>query len=391
MPAPSQRRSAVRRPAPSAASNRGKSAEKSATEDNPPVEVSLDPLVELPEGAEDSSAALPAATAVSGRRSASKRGAGSSVRSKNASGRTSARKPISPEEQAKRRAALRSILLIVGGVACVLIVVAVLVLVVFKKDPQLESARSHLAALESGMSHVDTRVEYDEATKALGEIPDLPEVAARKSDLKKALADLEPTIQKSEREARVTDNRKVLMNQLAKLTDPEVDLDKLAIDCMAFVKNPVDPSGAPNPDYATEFAPAVNDIQVRLASVETERGRREVVATTGAAQRAQLAVEALVKEEKFAAAQQVLTDTATKFPKSDLSRLRRDLGDATESAWASVKVYVETHYQDYAAPGIGQSDRQKALEQAHARLDGVISTWGIDSYVSQAKELRAKY
>jgi hypothetical protein len=382
MPAPSQRRSAVRRSGSTNSSVRAVS-QKSATEDDLPVQV--------PEGGEDSSAALPSASAVSGRRSASRRGAGSSARGPATSGRTSARRPLTPEEQAKRRAAMRSMLKVVGGVAALLIVAAILVLFVFKKDPQLEAARSHLAALDSGMSRIASRADYDAATKSLAEIPDLPEVAARKSELKKALADLEPQIQKSEREARVTENRKVLMAQLAKLTDSSVDLDKLAIDCMAFVKNPVDPSAAPNEAYAKEFDSAVNDIQVRLASVETERGRRDAAATTGASQRAQLEVEALVKEEKFAAAQQVIADTAAKFPKSDLSRVRRDLNDALESRWNSVKVYVENRYQDYAAPGITQSLRQKALEEARARLDGVIANWGVETYVNQAKELRAKY
>lgn len=381
MPVPSQRRSSVRRSGSSARAASPEPKQKAATEE---IEI------EAPEGAIDSSHTN---AAVSGRSSSvrsSRRMASASTRS-GGSNRKSARTPLTPEEQAKRRAATKTMLGIIAGVAVVVIVVAVLVLVVFKKDPALEDGQSKLAQVRSSLSTLDTRLEFDETKKVLSSVPDLADLAKSKFELAKQLADLETAVAAKEREARVADNRKTLVAQLAKLTDAETDLDKLETDCLAFVKNPVDPNGAPNVSYVTEFQAAVNDIQVRLASIVSERGRRDQANTTGAVQRVQLEVEALVKAEKFAEAITRIDTSTGKFPKADFGRVRTFVNDSAKSAWTSVARYVETRYADYTAPGITPSVRQKALEDARVRLDKVISTWGIDSYVSQAKDLRAKY
>jgi hypothetical protein len=71
--------------------------------------------------------------------------------------------------------------------------------------------------------------------------------------------------------------------------------------------------------------------------------------------------------------------------------VRSFVTDSAASNWTSIQGYVDTRYADYTAPGITQSMRQKALDEAHARLDRVITNWGIDSYVGQAKDLRGKY
>lgn len=388
MPPPS-RRSSSRNSGSSARAGTAPVAptEKSATEE-------ID--VEIPAQAEDSSALN---TAVSGRRSSarnSRRSAASSGRSGGSertasSNRVSARRPATPEELAKRRQNLRTMLKIVAGVALTVIVVAVLVLVVFKKDPIAEGATTKLAAVQAALSTIDTRVSYDEAVKQLASVPDLPAIMPRKAELKKALDELDAKVSRGEREARVVENRKNLLNQLAKLTDPAVDLDKLSLDCLAFVKNPVDPTAAPNPSYASEFSSATNDIQVRVASIETERGRRETAATTGVSQRVQLECEGLIKDEKFGAALALIEENAAKYPKADLARARTYVKDSAASAWTSVQGYVDNRYKDFASPGINPTARTKALEEAHARLDGVATTWGIDTYVTQARELRAKY
>ena len=383
MPAPSQRRSSVRR---SSASSSSKASSKASQQKAATEEIEI----EKPEGAEDSSALN---TAVSGRASSvrgSRRMRTASGRT-SGSGKTSSRREKSPEDVAKRRQTIKSLLMIAIGVAVAVLVVAVLVLVVFKKDPLLEDASAKLAQVQSSLSTLDTRAEFEDAQKILKSVPDLPATAARKAELGKTLADIETHVAATERESRVASNRGALLAQLAKLTDPATDLDKLAVDCAAFTKNPVDPTAAPNPDYVTEFSAAVNDIQVRLAQIETERGRRDTAGTTGAAQRVQLEVEGLVKEEKFAAALKLIDEGAVKFPKADFGRVRTYVTESAASTWTSVQGYVDTRYADYAAPGITQSMRQKALEEARARLDRVITNWGIDSYVGQAKDLRGKY
>ena len=381
MPAPSQRRSSVRRSGPPARATSREPDEKSSTEE---IEIDV-PAPAIEPGSTDA--------AVSGRSSTvrSSRKKGSVSNRSGGSSRKSARQPLTPEEQAKRRAATKAVLGIIVGVAVAVLVVAVLVLVVFKKDPALEDGQSKLAQVRSSLSTLDTRMEFDEARKVLASVPDLPQLAKSKSELAQELADLETAVAAKEREARVADNRKVLVAQLAKLTDAETDLDKLEIDCLAFVKNPVDPDGAPNASHVTEFQAAVNDIQVRLASIASERSRRDQANTTGAVQRVQLEVEALVKAERFAEANALIDSNELRFPKANFGRVRSFVKDSAKSAWTSVTGYVETRYADYTAPGITLSVRQQALEDARVRLDKVISTWGIDSYVSQAKELRAKY
>ena len=385
MPAPSSRssRSNVRnsgssvRKGPAPAPKK----EKAATEE---IEV------EFPTGVEDSNSR---SSAVSGRQSGarnSKRLTSASGRS-SGSGRPSARRPVTPEELAKRRQSIRTGLMIAIGVAVTVAIVAVLVLVVFKKDPLAEEASSKLASVQSSLGSISNRAGFVEISKLLASVPDLPAVAQRKAELKKELAKLEDKVAKSERDARVADNRKMLLEQLAKLTDPATDLDKLGLDCQAFVKNPVDTSAVPDPNLTTEFANAINDIQTRLTSIEVERNRRLAAVTTDVAQRVQLNVESLIKSEKFAEATKLIDENAAKYPKADLGRARTYVTDSAASAWTSVQGYVENRYKDYASPGITQTVRQKALAEAHARLDMVISTWGIDTFTTQARDLRAKY
>ncbi len=385
MPAPSSRRSSVRGSA-SSVSRAPQAKPKAETEE---IEV------QAPDGGVDDAigSSTGSASAVSSRRSAarsSRRGKSPSGTSPSTSGRVSSRQPT-PEDLAKRRQAIKSGLMIALGVALTVIVVLVLVLVVFKKDVQAEAANSAMTEVDRSLSNIVTRADFTQATKVLAGVPDLPAFAPRKAALKKRLADSEAQVEAGEREARVIENRKVLQAQLVKLNDPGTDLDKLEVDCQAFMKNPVEPTGAANPGYAIEFAAAVNDVQVRLAAITSERGRREAAATTGAVQQIQLEVEGLIKASKYGEALKVIDTAAGKFTKADFSRVRTYVNESAASAWTSVEGFVKNRYDDYEAPGITQSVRQKALEDARVKLDSVIATWGIDDFVSKARDLRAKH
>ncbi len=332
-------------------------------------------------------------SSLSGRRAAgrsSRRMSSASGTNKSPSGRSSARQPT-PEDLAKRRHTLKVAAKIAIGVALTVGVVLLLVLVVFKKDVQAEAANARFAQVERVLPNLSTRAEFDQATKDLAAVPDLPPFAPRKAQLKKLLAETETTVEAGERAARVAENRKVLQAQLVKLNDPTTDLDKLEVDCQAFMKNPVDPLAAPNAGYALEFVAAVNEVQIRLASITSERGRREAAATTGAVQQVQLEVEGLIKQEKFSDALKVIDTAAGTFTKADFSRVRTFVSESAASAWTSIEGYVKNRYDDYASPGITQPMRQKALEDAQARLDGMIATWGLEDYLTKARELRAKY
>ena len=337
-------------------------------------------------------------TAVSGRTASSIRssrrmvatGATTSNRAA-VSDRRSARLPLTPEELAAKRKATRSMLILLAGVAVAMIVVVIAVLALTHKDPAVEAAQGKLASLRTTIPTLATKVAYDEAKSVLAGIPDLPALAPDKAQLGKDLAAREAAVLHAEREVKVNENRRSLLAQLAKLTDPATNLIRLEFECQAFVKNPVEPTAAPSPEYAAEFASAVGDIQVRLASVTSELARREAAATTGAVQKVRLEVEALLKDEKFAAADALVGEAAGKYPKADFAKVRKSIADSAASTWASVEVYVDARFKDYASPGITASVRQQALTEAKARLDRVISTWGIPTYVSQAEALKAKY
>jgi hypothetical protein len=399
MPAPSQRLTNARR---SSASSRATAAvKKDAKERTAPSErtvaqkVITEEFVGLPVDGVDAEA-TPASgsssrnTSIRSSRRLAATGSSTSIRTA-VSGKRSARLPLTPEEQAAKRKATRSVLILLGGVAVAMIVVVIAILALTHKDPAVEAAQSKLATLQTVIPSLGTRAAYEEAKATLAGIPDLPALAADKAQLAKDLAAREAAVLHTEHELKVNDNRRSLLSQLAKLTDPAVDLTQLATDCQAFLKNPVDPSAAPSPEFAAEFASAVGDIQVRLASVTAERARRETAATTGAVQKVQLEVEALLKDEKFAAADALVSDAAGKFPKADFTNVRKTIADSAASAWASVEVFVDARFKDYATPGITATVRQSALAEAKSRLDQVISAWGIPTYVSQAEALKAKY
>jgi hypothetical protein len=409
MPVPSRRLTSARR---SSASSRSTAAiKKDGKQPSAPSErtaaqkTRTEEFVGLPdaglaglEAATPATPSAPAAGAPASARSASIRSSrrvvatGATTSNRTAvSGPRATRQLLTPEEREAKRKASRSMLLILGGVAVAMIVVVIAVLALTHRDPVIEAAQGKLAALRTAIPTLTTKAAYDEALATLAGIPDLPVLAASKAQLSKSLAAREAAVLHAAREVRVSDNRRAILAQLARLTDPAVDLARLAADAQAFVLNPVEPTAAPNPDYATEFASAVGDIQVRLASVNAELARRATAATTGAVQKIQLEVDALLKEEKFAAAETLVTEAAGTYPKADFAKVRKSIADSAASTWTSVEVYVDARFKDYASPGITATVRQQVLAEAKARLDGVISTWGIPTYISQAEALKAKY
>jgi hypothetical protein len=102
-------------------------------------------------------------------------------------------------------------------------------------------------------------------------------------------------------------------------------------------------------------------------------------------------VRALVKEERFQDALNKVEEFKQKYDKANFASLQTFVDNSAKQAWESAQKYADSRYTDYKAPGIPKAIGEQALRDARARLQQVADKFGIDTYVSQAKDLLGKY
>jgi hypothetical protein len=217
-------------------------------------------------------------------------------------------------------------------------------------------------------------------------------LAMRAIGINKELHAIEERIDKVERDAKVDANSRSIMDAVGKLAD----MDKVALTALEkriplFVANPVEPdAGTPN-DYQGAYKDIVNNVKNQTLQVEQETARRLASITSEQEKKAHSEIEVLVKQELFNEALTKLDDYKGKFEQGNFDSLRDFVKTSAEQSWKQAKAYAESRYTDFKAPGIPDPLAKQALTDARARLDQVVSKFGIDEYVNQAKELLGKY
>jgi hypothetical protein len=334
-------------------------------------------------------------------------GAGRSSRRMAAtSGKKSSRKPaLSPEEAAARRRALMGaiklalglIVLVGGGFAVWWFLL--------RDDPRTRQAQAVVSKIRhEDLTRIDAYLEHQqpqEAEAAIAEARKLietteaftdPKIAPLAQDPKDELAKRDDRLARVKRDVKVQQNLTALRAQFEKLTEPETDLETLQKDAQSFLDNPVEwKAGGHNEDYIKTYSTEVNSIQVRMASIDSERTRRKDEKTTTPVQNARDAAKGLVEQEKFHEALALIDDAARKFPEANFADLRSWVEDSAQKDWAAAKSVVENLYKDYEAIGSSAATRKEAIDKARARLHQVIDNFGIDQYVDEAKQMLAKY
>ncbi len=294
-----------------------------------------------------------------------------------------------------RNLAIGIVLLMVGAVA--------LWWFVLRIDKVEADAIGRLASVNANVSTITqnlrnknaaaAQIAYDEAQKTLEGLDPQQrvELAAKKSEVLETLKTLNEEIEHVRRDERVAGNRQRLLDQFAKLLDPTTDLDKLEGDAKKFLDNPVTADGARSEAFATDYAGEANAVKVQMQNLASERVRRLAASTTDPVSQVQGATENLVKQEKFGEALAMIDETARKFPDAKLEPVRGYVTEAAAQQWTAVEGFIAAKLADVNAIGSTIAARKSAVAQAQARLKSVIDTFGIESYVSQAKALLAKF
>ncbi|MBA2482619.1 MAG: hypothetical protein H0V44_18305 [Planctomycetes bacterium] len=324
------------------------------------------------------------------------------------SDKKSVRRPkYTPEEQAARRRGLLSAMKLALGLVLLVGVAFAAYWFLLRDDEKMLRAKALLADIEhQDIQSIknDLKVQQPEsakktmeaARKKLSDAPDLgrPDIIPLAEEVKTKLADLEQDIERVKRDVRVQTNLRDLHLRFKVIGEMDNSgLDGLEALAKGFVDNPYDPNGGHSEQYTKTYRNEVNDIQTKLAAIETERNRRKTSATTIPIQEVREIAKNLIEQEKYQDAIAKLDDYGRKYPaaKADIDGIMAYVKDSADKNWQAAKSMVQNAHADYMAIGSPATQRREAAERARARLRGVIDNYGIETYVSEAKELLKKF
>ncbi len=330
-------------------------------------------------------------------RNSSRRGASTK------SDRAASRRELTPEERIQRARARRAMVGLLTTVVVAGVAGFALWWLVLRTDPKVERFLGVLSQVKGELSGINANItnqQPDDADKALAQAgkdlegtpcPDRQDLLNQKTAFQAQMKDLAARIELLKRDLLVQANKNALLAQFKHVEDPAMDLDKLEADVNAFIANPANPTGSPDREVAAAYASDCSDLQKRLSAISSARSHRVDQDTNAPVTDARDQAEGLIKQEKFQDALALVDDMARKFPNAKFDGVRDYVQDAAAQRWKSAKSFVEENYANYAALGTAPDVRKDALAAARARLHQVIDHFGIDTYVSQAKELLAKY
>lgn len=403
MPPPSSRRSPAGRPGRPAPVTSDSEAALEPTAVEPEEVSAIDP-----NAADEPEAAEAAPASASGRRPAGRAAAPSSA---SVAAYKSAR-VLTPEEQEARRTELRFgikvlvILLLVIGAG----VTAWIFL--FQENPQEKKAIDHLKMGETQRTLVlnairDRRPSLARDAVSAGikaiQIPELgnaqeqPDpndpllaslaLAAKASALRRAFAEDGEMIDKLERDVKVDKNKQELMTRFGRLNEMNRDeLKDLELAAQQFMSNPVEPGAGPRDDFVKAYEAIVTEVKNSMRSLEQAQARVTADATTDQENKCMSEIDPLVKQELYQESLDKISAYAKKYPEAKFDPIKQHVEDSAKQCWDGVKTFVDSKMIDYKAPGTPAPLAAKALNEARTRLQQVIDRFGIETYVSQAKE-----
>ena len=339
----------------------------------------------------------------SSRRAAGKR---SSRKVQASSGRKPSRKeviPLTPEERARRAKARKGMFKLFFGLIIGVAAVVGLWYVGFREPEWKKQADSILGQAGNLVKHVEdsinlrqpdqAQVAMVEAKKLLADM-DLHEdlgLRVRRDDMTEKLTALDERLLRAQRDQQVTANLKGVQDQFAKLLDPAIELDKLEADAKSFMEDPVRMSGVPDEAGAKPYAGQISQISSQLYRIATERTRRTNAQSTDPVIDAKGQARNKAADLRFQEALAIIDDYARRFPQAKFEAARAFIESEAEQSWGRTKRFVDSSYTEISAAGTTPTERKRLLTEARTKLDDVINKFGIDSYVSQAKDLRAKF
>lgn len=419
MAPPRSRRTAAR------SSNSGKAPIEPT---DPPVE---DVDVEMPAAPADEFAPqeseAPEESAVSGRRQAGRSARRSARGSAKVSGKTSAKasarssaKQLTPEELAARRAARMQVikillgLVIAGGAAFGIWWFAVRV------PPNVETARQTLSKVEVMIKSLETSLTTlrdpaaanstrEEALKLLQDSPELgyakmdpdindpklstPELARKAAGIKDALlGEWKDRVEKLERDVRVEKNKRRIQSGFAGLQNlKDEELGHFEREMNNFIDNPVLPGSGRNDAYVKEYDVDLAPVRTQVVKITDEKERRDRAITDQPVREAKGLAAIAVQQEKFQDGLAQIDELSRKYPTANFDGVRTYVRESAKMAWETALAAAEENYKTFTAPGTTKDMAEKSLAAARDRMQQVIDRFGIDEYVSQAREALGRF
>ncbi|MDA3959886.1 MAG: hypothetical protein PF961_03780 [Planctomycetota bacterium] len=373
-----------------------------------------------------------ASSSVRSRGRSSRRAAGSSVRG---SQRKSARKELSPEEKAARRAAFRNAVLTVLIIAVVGGGGAFAYFNLREEKQQvpltlrgeervfvgtkaglsaqyLSAARAFHEAAETAiakrqtesakanieaMNTVLTQPQLGSGSQASPEDENIGDLAMaqRALEMLEEVPALKQRLQRVEDDNQASANFNNLRRQVGSLNDVK-DLDALTQAINRFRENPVRPTEGSDPVLQERYKTMVDEMAAKLKDVSRERLTRLIKDTSQVVDTINLESQKYIAKGQYGMALSLVDEAAINSPQADLKGVRQKVLKAAESGWETDRGTAENLYKDAIAPGAGDAMRTGKIRQAIEVLQNVIDTYGKDvaeirGYVSDAERMMREY
>jgi hypothetical protein len=275
---------------------------------------------------------------------------------------------------------------------------------------QLREGQAKLGVVETAIANrqpADARAAFAAGIKAL-QVPELGNakepidpkdpslvslpLAQKAVEVHKQIRATEERIDRVERDIKAENNKRRVVEGFGKIMElDEAGLVELEKRATLFMANPVEPDAGARDDYKTDYQDMISDIKNQMSRIEAEKDRRLASITSDQEKKAHTEIDVLVKQELFKEALTKLEDYAGKFEKGNFDSLKEFVKASAKQSWEQAKAYADSRYTDYKSPGIPEPLAKQALADARTRLQQVIDRFGIDEYVTAAKDQLGKF
>ncbi|MBA3685446.1 MAG: hypothetical protein H0W72_09430 [Planctomycetes bacterium] len=362
----------------------------------------------------------PAPSSGSSRRgkSASRSSRRMSATSSGRSSAASSRRVLTPEEKAARRGEILKVFSLIGMILVGIAVAGAVWWFFMRTDERgllathnLEQARSRMSSIGTAITNKDAAAAngaYEEGLDLLDvaelgfaqHAPDMNdpklasvELAATAADLKdEYIAAMKPRIERLERDLRVQANLERLNQGFGKLLElDDAALDNLKKDISNFLDNPVRPEAGRDEGHLKDYSLEVTGIKVKASKIDDEQTRRLAAITDAPVRDVHQEAQNLVMQERFKDALAKIDERARQFPQADFAPLRGYVKSAAEQAWEGARTYADEAWKTATAAGTSESTRIDARKAAQTRMQQVADRFGLEEYVTQARQALTKY
>lgn len=335
------------------------------------------------------------------------------------SGKRSARRELTPEQRAARRASLLTVVKILLGVIAGGALAFGVWWLFMRVDPRVNIAQQTLAEVDGLMRSIENDITLKAAAEAetkrkaaLEKLDASPELGFAKADpdpndpklagvtyarmanerLEQLSSGIKARVERVERDSRVVANLRQVQAGFGRLQAmSDAELTTFESSARNFMDNPVMPATGRSDTFVADYKAEISTVNTQMLKIEQEKARRLSAITDLPVQQARGQAAVLVQQEKFQEALSLIDELQRTFEGANFVAVRQYVTDAAKQTWEAAAAMADENYKTYRAPGTTKDMADASLAAARTRMEQVVERFGIDEYVSKAKQALERY